>query len=252
MPSWKRLTKSTPAYNLYHNSTTTQIQLEGRHHWLGIVRDDDREDILLLTIELSKWILAEAKSRPPNTALMMNTFLVISVEAYASLLRSILAHLTQKGRPMDHKVEKALKDQLDNFVELFKENFSMARSTGSYVLPSEGDFSASFMYPIMCINIHEENPSFFCNASNFTINGGTFIGHIPGTDHRGAEFFQSASDDNSAVIRGDIVRLQEMILRAMNFNIAIIVLFSERRIHLSERAVYDDFPFPSPSDYIYL
>lgn len=175
-------------------------------------RDDDREDILLLTIELSKWILAEAKSRPPNTALMMNTFLVISVEAYASLLRSILAHLTQKGRPMDHKVEKALKDQLDNFVELFKENFSMARSTGSYVLPSE------------------ENPSFFCNASNFTINGGTFIGHIPGTDHRGAEFFQSASDDNSAVIRGDIVRLQEMILRAMSFNIAIIVLFSERRV----------------------
>ncbi|KIK03245.1 hypothetical protein K443DRAFT_676909 [Laccaria amethystina LaAM-08-1] len=178
-----------------------------------IKRDDDSENILLLTIKLSRWILAEAKSLPPTTALRMNTLLMISLEAYTSLLQSVLTHLAQKGRSMDHKVEKGLNDQLGDFLELFRDSFSMARSAGSYLLPPG------------------ENPSFFCNASNFTINGGTFIGHIPDTNHHRMreEIFQSISDDNSAVIRGDIVKLQqtsEMILRAMCFNIAIIVLFS--------------------------
>ena len=59
---------------------------------------------------------------------------------------------------MDHKVEKGLKDQLGDFSELFRvhssyywwlplwlttysmqDSFSMARSTGSYVLPAGGD-----------------------------------------------------------------------------------------------------------------
>ena len=151
--------------------------------------------------------------------------MVNSVEAYASyvsvswrtielsdseptffprLLQSILTHLAQKGRSMDHKVEKGLNEQLDDFLELLRvhpshcwllplwlttyymqDSFSMARSTGSYVFPPGGDLSASFMCAIICVNIHEENPSLFCNASNFTINGGTFIGHIPDTNHRG-------------------------------------------------------------------
>ena len=67
----------------------------------------------------------------------------------------------------------------------------MARSTGSYVLPPGGDLSASSMCAIICVNIYEENLSFFCNASNFTINGGTFIGHKPDTDHRGMHVCRS-------------------------------------------------------------
>lgn len=88
-----------------------------------IKRDVDGEDILLPTIELSRWILAEAQCLSPTTALRMNTILVEYVEAYTSLLRSNLTHLSQKGRPMDHNVEKSLSDQLDKFVELFKKIF---------------------------------------------------------------------------------------------------------------------------------
>ena len=72
-----------------------------------------------------------------------------------------------------------------------QEGFSMARSTGSYVLPSGGDLSASFMCAIICVNIHEENPSFFCNASNFIVNGGTFVCHMPDTNHRGMRVCRS-------------------------------------------------------------
>ena len=67
----------------------------------------------------------------------------------------------------------------------------MARSTGSYVLPPGGDLSASFMYAIICVNIHEENPSFFCNASNFTVNDSIFIGHISDTNHHGMRVCRS-------------------------------------------------------------
>ena len=129
---------------------------------------------------------------------------------FTRLLRSILTHLAQKGRPMDHKVEKALNDQLDNFVELFRVHpiyywllslwlttystqnvFSIARSTGSYVFPPRGDLSAASMWAIIFLNIHEENPGLFCNASNFIINGGTFIGQIPDTNHRGMRVCRS-------------------------------------------------------------
>ncbi|EDR10199.1 uncharacterized protein LACBIDRAFT_325881 [Laccaria bicolor S238N-H82] len=82
-----------------------------------------------------------------HRSLRMNTILVEYVEAYTSLLRSNLTHLSQKGRPMDHNVEKSLSDQLDKFVELFKilqKFFSMARSAGSYILPPGGDLSAAF------------------------------------------------------------------------------------------------------------
>ena len=65
---------------------------------------------------------------------------------------------------MDHAVEKALNDQLDNFVELFRVHssfhwllplwlttystqnvFSIAQSTGSYVFPPGGNLSAAFV-----------------------------------------------------------------------------------------------------------
>ena len=109
---------------------------------------------------------------------------------------------------MDHKVEKGLKDQLDGFLKLFRvhpslllllwlttysmqDDFYMARSTGSYALPLGGDLSASFMCAIICVNIHEENPSLLCNASNFIINGGTFIGHISDTNHPGMRVCRS-------------------------------------------------------------
>ena len=39
---------------------------------------------------------------------------------FPRLLQSILTHLVQKGRSMDHQVEKGLNDQLDNFLELFR------------------------------------------------------------------------------------------------------------------------------------
>ena len=111
---------------------------------------------------------------------------------------------------MDHKVEKELNDQLDNFVELFRvhpsyywalplwltrysmqNSFSMAQSTGSHIFPPGGNLSAAFMCVIMCVNIHEENSGFFCNASNFIINGGTFICRIPDTNHRGMRVCRS-------------------------------------------------------------
>ena len=105
---------------------------------------------------------------------------------------------------MDHNDENSLTDQLDKFVELFKVRpsyywvlpppmvdhilqkiFSMARSTESYVLPPRGDLSAAFMCAIICVNVHAENPGFFCNSSNFIINDGTFIYHIPNANYRG-------------------------------------------------------------------
>jgi len=112
---------------------------------------------------------------------------------------------------MDHKVEKGLNDQLYDFVELFRvhpsyywvlalwlttysmqDSFSMARSTGSYVLPPGGDLSAAFLCAMICVNIHEENPSFFWNASNFIINGGIFTCQvIPDTNHRGMRVCRS-------------------------------------------------------------
>ena len=129
---------------------------------------------------------------------------------FTRLLRSNLTHLIQKGRPMDHEVKGALKDQLNNFVELLRvrpsyfwalplwltrysmqDSFSMARSTGSCVFPPGGDFSAAFMCDIICVNVHEENPGFFRNASNFIINGGTFICHISDTNHRGMHVCRS-------------------------------------------------------------
>jgi hypothetical protein len=102
----------------------------------------------------------------------MRTIGILKPTFFPRLLQSVLTHLAQKGRSMDHKVEKGLNDQLGDFLELFRvhssyywllplwltkysmqDSFSMARSAGSYLLPPGGDLSASFMCAIICVNI---------------------------------------------------------------------------------------------------
>ena len=110
---------------------------------------------------------------------------------------------------MDHKVEKSLNDQLDNFVELFRVHSSFIGCClygwphiprrMCFLLLGQLEATSSLLEVIfllllcvqLCLNIHEENPGLFCNASNFIINGGNFIGHIPDTNHRGMRVCRS-------------------------------------------------------------